>query len=70
MNEDTKNDFQKKVGVGEKQYLYGRHVGKKKKTKVLNDDNGKVGGYQTEHWSGRVDATVTPPTKRIKLGLT
>lgn len=55
---DDRNDFQKRIGVGERQYRYGRHVGTNKHIPVRNEDTGTLGGVQTEHWSGRVDATV------------
>lgn len=64
--EDHRNEFQKRIGVGERQYRYGRYVGKSKTTPVRRDDNGKVGGYQTEHWSGRVDAKVLADTIELR----
>lgn len=33
-----------------------------KVTPVANGDGPGVAGHQTEHWDGRVDATVTPAT--------
>jgi hypothetical protein len=39
-----------------------------KTTPVLNEFTGRVGGTQTEHRDGRVDAHVTPETYRIKTG--
>lgn len=63
---DTRNDFQQRIGVGERQYLYGRHVGTTKKTPVPHERDGKVGGYQIEHWSGRVDAEVKARTVKLK----
>lgn len=61
------NDFQKRVGVGERQHVYGRHVGKTKSTLIPREDNGKLAGKQTEHWNGSVDCTVYPETKELRL---
>lgn len=32
---------------------------------VTNEENGSVAGFQREHWDGRRDAIVTPPSKSI-----
>jgi hypothetical protein len=64
---DEKNDFQKKIGVGESQYVYGRRAGSSRDIPVYREDNGKIGGKQTEHWNGSVDCTVYPETKNLIL---
>jgi hypothetical protein len=64
---DEKNDFQKKIGVGERQYVFGRHAGTSREIEIKREDNGKLGGKQTEHWNGSVDCTVYPETKRLIL---
>lgn len=66
MNEQ--NDFQKWIGSGEKQFVYGKHVGTAKDILIYREDNGKLGGKQTEHWDGHVDATVIAP--HVKKNLT
>lgn len=57
-----KSKWQDKIGVGEKQHLFGRHVGTSKDIPAYREDNGKIGGKHTEHWDGRVDATIIAPT--------
>src|SRR5688572_27287975 len=67
--EDTRTEFQKKIGVGERQYRFGKHSGTNNVKPVVIEEGsraGKVGGYQTEHWSGRVDATVLAPSITLK----
>lgn len=54
-------EWQRKIGVGERQVRYGIHAGTVKHTRVLRED-GKLSGVQSEHWSGRVDARIIPPT--------
>jgi hypothetical protein len=68
--EDNRNEFQKRIGVGEKQVRYGVHAGKTQKLPVRREDNGKVGGEITKHWDGRQDATVFAPqvVKQSKVG--
>jgi hypothetical protein len=55
---DTRSEWARRIGVGERQYLYGRHVGTIDHRPVVRDDNGKIGGEQHHHWDGSVDATV------------
>lgn len=70
MEEKERNEFQERIGVGEKQHRYGRHAGKAQTLPVKREDNGKIGGEITKHWDGRQDATVFAPqvTKRAKIG--
>jgi hypothetical protein len=44
--------------------------GTSKKVPVLDDRDGSVGGYQTEHWDDRQDAEVIlkPVTVEVKEG--
>lgn len=59
---DVRSDFQRRIGVGEPQHVYGRHVGRTNTTPVIADDGPRAGrpvGTRTEHWSGRVDAKAT-----------
>ena len=67
---DERSEWQKRMGVGEKNGRFGVHVGTVKETPVYREDNGKLGGKQTEHWNGRVDATIIAPTlvKDAKTG--
>lgn len=56
------NEFQERIGVGERQHRYGRHAGTTHTTAVVADEGplrGREVGERTEHWSGRVDAKVT-----------
>jgi len=39
---------------------------RRRRRTVLRDDNGKVAGYQIDHWSGRVDGIATPDTASPK----
>lgn len=64
---NDRNEFQKKIGVGERQYVFGRHAGTSRDIIIKREDNGKLGGKQTEHWNGSVDCTVFPETKHIVL---
>lgn len=60
------------IGVGQQQYKFGVLAGTDKETLVRREDNGKIGGKQTEHWDGRVDATIIAPTiiKNLSTGET
>ena len=64
---DEKNEFQKRIGVGERQYVYGRHANTSKEIEIRREDNGEIGGKQTEHWDGSVDCTVYAKTKELVL---
>ena len=59
--EDNRNDFQRKIGVGEKQHRFGVHAGKTQTLPVKREDNGKVNGEIKQYWDGRQDATVFAP---------
>lgn len=64
------NEFQRRIGVGERQNSYGKHAGTTKTTPVVayeGPNRGGLAGTQTEHWSGRVDATVTPQVSRLEM---
>lgn len=64
---NDRNEFQKKIGVGERQYLYGRHAGSSRDIIIKREDNGKIGGKQTEHWNGSVDCTVFAETQKFVM---
>ena len=64
---DDRNEFQKKIGVGERQHVYGRHAGTSRDVIIKREDNGKIGGKQTEHWNGSVDCTVYPETQKLVM---
>lgn len=56
------NEWQERMGVGEPCHAFGRFAkGTTMSKPVRSDESGKVVGFQTEHKSGRVDATVTNP---------
>lgn len=40
---------------------FSRLKGSTRKRVVVDDSTGQPVGYHTDHWSGRVDATVTRP---------
>lgn len=63
------NEFQAKIGVGQRQVRYGRYAGTNRDIPVRREDNGAIGGFHTEHWSGRVDATIIAPTIRKTLSM-
>lgn len=65
---DDRNDFQRRIGVGEPSRSFLRHQGTSRTTNVIREEGrtrGSVGGSHTEHWDGRVDATVRPETKHF-----
>jgi hypothetical protein len=67
---DERSEWQKRIGVGERQVKYGVHAGRSIEIPKFREDNGKLGGKQTEHWDGRVDATIIAPTvvQNIRTG--
>jgi hypothetical protein len=63
---DDRSEFQRRLGVGERQHPYGRRVGTDKRVNVIREDDGRVGGYHTHHWDGSVSATVRPdPIRKV-----
>lgn len=57
------NEFQKRIGVGETHYGLAR-TGPIRKREVIIErgpQRGQVGGFQTDHKDGRMDATVRVP---------
>jgi hypothetical protein len=61
--------WQEHIGVGERQPV-DRIVTDGTRThrvRVEHTDHGRTAGYQTEHRSGRVDATVTPEPIRVTV---
>lgn len=52
------------IGVG---FGTGLKKGTTKKWDVKNEDTGKVGGYQVEHWDDHLDAYVHPETVHYKM---
>ena len=64
------NDFQRRIGVGEPCRTFGRLTGTTRQRPVVADDGpmrGRTVGHQTDHWDGRVDATVKAPAIRTTL---
>ena len=59
------NEFQKRIGVGEKQNRYGRYAGTEHKEAIIREDNGKLGGVYTHKWDGSKDCTVFPERKEL-----
>ena len=66
------NDFQRRIGVGETHYGLAR-TGPTRKRKIIAEEGphrGTVGGVQTDHSDGRLDAHVFPPTTTRTAGVT
>ena len=66
--EDPRNEFQRRIGVGERQHGFGRFVGTSKEVPVPHEQDGltRPSGKQTYHWDGRVDATVFARPVRLR----
>jgi hypothetical protein len=65
---DDRNEFQRRIGVGERQHVYGRQAGKASVTPVVVEDGprrGQVGGQHVDHWDGHRDATVFAPSVQL-----
>lgn len=58
---DNRTEWQKKVGVGERQVGQGR-AGSAIEVPIYREDNGELGGKQTIHWDGHEDCTIIAPT--------
>jgi hypothetical protein len=60
-----RSEFAERIGVGEPSYAFTTAKGRSpRKRKVIAEEGprkGKVGGYQTDHPDGRMDATVFAP---------
>ena len=57
---DTRNDFQRRIGVGERSNAFARK-GPTRRRRVIREEGpnrGTVGGYHTDHKDGRQDAHV------------
>lgn len=67
---DERSEWQKRMGVGERQVNYGVLAGGSVEIPKYREDNGKLGGKQVEYWDGRVDATILAPTvvKNMRTG--
>lgn len=64
------NEFQRRIGVGEPSRIMLRRRGTHRVSPVFRDDGplrGTQGGTQTEHWDGRVDATVVPNPVEVQI---
>lgn len=59
---DTRTDFQRRIGVGEQQYVFGRVAGTDEHVEVRREDNGRHAGEQINHWDGSVSAIARPET--------
>lgn len=66
------NEFQARIGVGRPHPGLGRKTGDTRTLPVTIEEGprrGTQGGWHTEHRSGRVDATITPPPVTVKAAL-
>lgn len=64
------NEFQERIGVGESSRAFPTKVGTTRKRPVIVEEGpnrGNVGGHHTDHWDGRVDATVKPNVIQRKM---
>jgi len=64
------NEFQERIGVGKPSYMVLRKRGTSRTTPVIREEGrtrGQVGGAQTEHWDGRVDAVATPESVEVTM---
>jgi len=72
MEQDERSEFQRRIGVGEKQHPFSLKSGpgSSRTFPVKREDNGKVGGKTTHHWDGRQDSTVFAGSmiKKPKVG--
>ena len=64
---DERTEWQKKMGVRERQVVYGRHAGTTKTVPEINNYTGKIGGAHHHHWDGSVSATIRPMHVQGKL---
>ena len=48
---------------------FSKLKGTTRKRPVRDERTGQHVGYQTDHWSGRVDATITGATVKVAEGL-
>jgi hypothetical protein len=46
---------------------FARRRGSSERKPVVNEDDGKIGGYHIEHWDDSQDAEVHPRALRLKL---
>ncbi len=64
---DHRNEFQKRIGVGERQHRFGRHAGTTREVEIMREDNGKLGGISTERWDGSNDVRVFADTAELTM---
>ena len=64
------NEFQRRIGVGEPSRAFSRLAGtppRRPGGMGRGAARGKVGGFHTDHWDGRTDATVRPQHVHHKI---
>lgn len=59
---DSRNDWQRRMGVGERQHVFGRVAGTDERIPVKREDDGGRAGTQINHWDGSQSAIATPRT--------
>ncbi len=62
------DDFKTRIGVGEPSHAFLTAKGTSRRRNVIVEEGarrGTVGGFHTDHWDGRVDATVHAPTVTV-----
>lgn len=68
---DARSDWQKRIGVGEPCRALTSEAARTptRRRRVIREEGpgaGQVGGFQTDHSDGRLDATVLAPTVTVK----
>jgi len=64
------NDFQERVGVGQRSRIGLRQQGSARTTAITREEGhsrGEQAGSTTEHWDGRVDSAVTPAPVKLTV---
>lgn len=66
--DETAEEWKARIGIGRRSTVarLAGGAGTSQTTPVLDQTKPRVAGFQTEHWDGRVDATVTPETVRLR----
>lgn len=67
---DNRSEWQRRIGVGEPCTAFTTAKGRSpRRRNVVREEGpgaGEVGGYQTDHPDGRMDAHVFPPTATLR----
>lgn len=58
----SNEEWKRRMGVGERQFVYGRQAGSSRDVPLFREDTGQLNGKYTQHWDGRQDCTLVAPT--------